>query len=248
MDSFISWIGGKKFLRKKIISEFPEDIGRYIEVFGGAGWVMFGMNPAPLEVFNDKNSDLINLYRCVKYHCTELQRELHFMLNSREQFFDFKSQLNVSGLTDIQRAARFFILIKHSFGSNMGSYATYKSNHIKIIDYLETVSERLKMTVIENKDFEGLISTYDRPDALFYLDPPYHETEKYYNERFTIEDHRRLRDVLGDIKGKFVLSYNDDDFIKNLYADYNIIGVSRINNLSTQREGNVFKEVIIKNY
>ena len=113
MNSFISWIGGKKFLRKKIISQFPENYGRYIEVFGGAGWVMFGMEqPAPLEVFNDKNSDLINLYRCVKYHCDELQKELHFMLNSREQFKDFKQQIVAGGLTDIQRAARYFILIK----------------------------------------------------------------------------------------------------------------------------------------
>ena len=59
MNSFISWIGGKKFLRKKIISQFPESYGRYIEVFGGAGWVMFGIEqPAPLEVLDCRIDEL----------------------------------------------------------------------------------------------------------------------------------------------------------------------------------------------
>lgn len=249
MNSFISWIGGKKFLRKKIISQFPENYGRYIEVFGGAGWVMFGIEqPAPLEVFNDKNSDLINLYRCVKYHCDELQRELHFILNSREQFKDFKQQIVVGGLTDIQRAARYFILIKHSFGSDIRSFATDKSNHVKMIDYMGEISKRLERTVIENIDFEQLISTYDRPDALFYLDPPYHKTERYYSEKFTPDDHVRLRDTLGSISGKFLLSYNNDDFIKDLYRDYHITEFSRANNLTNAPRKDAFKEIIIKNY
>ena len=42
MNSFISWIGGKKLLRKHILELFPEEYSRYIEVFGGAGWVLFG--------------------------------------------------------------------------------------------------------------------------------------------------------------------------------------------------------------
>lgn len=42
MNSFISWIGGKKLLRKQIIKQFPDNYERYVEVFGGAGWVLFG--------------------------------------------------------------------------------------------------------------------------------------------------------------------------------------------------------------
>lgn len=126
MNSFIGWIGGKKLLRKEIIKRFPENIGRYIEVFGGAGWVLFAKDRhAAIEVYNDANGDLINLFRCVKYHCGELQRELSFMLNSRELFYDFASQYNVSGMTDIQRAARFFMLIKTSYGNDCRSYSCF---------------------------------------------------------------------------------------------------------------------------
>ena len=85
MDSFIGWVGGKKALRDVIISNFPEiPPARYIEVFGGAGWVMFRKErtKGQLEVFNDIDSNLINLYRCVKFHPDELKRELQGILSS----------------------------------------------------------------------------------------------------------------------------------------------------------------------
>lgn len=46
MNSFIGWIGGKRALRNEILQRMPADIGRYIEVFGGAGWVLFGREPS----------------------------------------------------------------------------------------------------------------------------------------------------------------------------------------------------------
>lgn len=99
--------------------------------------------------------------------------------------------------------------------------------------------------LIENQDFERLIKTYDRLDALFYLDPPYYEAEKYYPDRFNPEDHNRLRKCLEDIKGKFILSYNDCPQIRELYEGYVILTVERNHNLSL---GNQYKEILIKNY
>lgn len=120
MDSFMGWIGGKRMLRKAILERFPTDkVERYIEVFGGAAWVLFAKEKqaGQLEVYNDINGNLVNLFRCVKYHCGELQREFDWLLSSREQFFDYVAQANMRGLTDIQRAARFFYVVKLSFGS-----------------------------------------------------------------------------------------------------------------------------------
>lgn len=114
MDSFISWIGGKKLLRKKILEQFPEEgvYNRYIEVFGGAAWVLFAKEKyADLEIYNDVNGNLVNLFRCVKYHAEAVQKELDWILMSREQFFDAREQLSIRGMTDIQRAARFYITI-----------------------------------------------------------------------------------------------------------------------------------------
>lgn len=58
MKSFIAWIGGKSLLAKKIIAEFPTNLDRYVEVFGGGGSVLFAKDShAPLEVYNDANSE-----------------------------------------------------------------------------------------------------------------------------------------------------------------------------------------------
>ena len=246
MKSFIPWIGGKSQLAKKIISMFPDDIGRYIEVFGGGGSVLFAKDKhAPLEIYNDFNSQLVNLFRCIRFHRQELQREISGYINAREVFEDIKAQINMRGFTDIQRAAMFYIQVKISYGADGRTYGCNKKSISP--DYLEQVEKRLKAgagVVIENKDFENLINVYDRKDALFYCDPPYHKTEKYYDALFLESDHERLRSCLKCLKGRFILSYNDDDYIHELYKDYEIISVQRQNNLSR----GVFKELIIKNF
>lgn len=243
MKSFIPWIGGKSQLAKRIISEFPEKFERYIEVFGGGASVLFAADKhAPMEVYNDANGQLVNLFRCIKYHREELQREIRYYLNSREMFLYCRDRLDCSGFTDIQRAAMYYLCIKVSFGASVDSFGCAP----KGLDTarFEEVEKRLERVLIEHKDFEELIKQYDRPNALFYCDPPYHTTEKHYSERFTEADHYRLNTVLTALKGHFILSYNDDDFVRELYKGFKIVSVERQNNLS---KGS-FKEVIIKNF
>lgn len=249
MNSFISWIGGKKILRKHIINNFPIDFENYIEVFGGAGWVLFGKEPSKFEVFNDIDSELINLYRVIKYHSEALQKELDFMLISREEFLNNKNK-DTCGLTDIQRAARYFYIIKSSFGANKCSFGAKKIDLINSIEYLTNVSKRLKNVIIENKNFENIIEMYDKEKALFYCDPPYYLAENYYTFKFKEEHHKKLNEILRNIKGKFILSYNDSDYIRNLYKDFNIIAVERQNNLlsKTTISKEKYKEIIVKNY
>jgi DNA adenine methylase len=252
MNSFISWVGGKKLLRKEIINRFPTDtFDRYIEVFGGAAWVLFGKDRhANMEVYNDANSELVNLFRCVKYHCEELQRELGGYLNSRELFDDIRLQKATRGLTDIQRAARFYLIIKMSYGSDARSFSCSATRLEPTIEYLTAIKQRLSNVVIECKDFENLIQVYDRPTALFYCDPPYHGTESHYIERFIEADHVRLRDVLSHAQGRFILSYNDDEYIRSLYAGYGIDEVTRPYGLSHKddKQKKICKELIIRNY
>ena len=250
MNSFIGWIGGKRALRKQILDLFPEQIGRYIEVFGGAGWVLFAKEKKPdqLEVFNDMDGELVNLYRCVKYHCTALQEELGWLLSSREQFFIYKTQIQQQGLTDIQRAARYYYLIKISFGSDRRTFATSSKSLDNGILYLSEIRDRLSGVVIERKDFEDLIRVYDRKNALFYLDPPYKGTERYYNAKFSMEDHLRLKKVLHGLQGKFILSYNNDPFIHDLYKEFQIREVDRRNSLPASSNDEPYKELIITNF
>lgn len=84
MNSFLSWVGGKKLLRDDVIIRMPPFYEKYIEVFGGAGWVLFRKSPEnEVEVFNDFNSNLVNLYRCVRDNPAKLKYKLRCVLNSR---------------------------------------------------------------------------------------------------------------------------------------------------------------------
>lgn len=236
-------------MRKMILEQFPESgsFDRYIEVFGGAGWILFAKEShAKMEVYNDINGQLVNLFRVVKYHPEALQKELDWILMSREQFFD--ALQDTKGLTDIQRAAKFWIAIKESFGSDCRSFGVRPRNIEDGIAFLRETSKRLRKVVIENEDFEQLIKTYDRKTALFYLDPPCYDAEKYYPDRFQPEDHMRLKNALKKIQGKFILSYNDCPEIRELYQGYRIIESDRNDNLAAKTKSRRYRELIIINY
>ena len=82
-------MGGKKALRNIIYRLFPKDFGRYIEVFGGGGWVLFGRPPdcKGMEVYNDFNGNLTSLFYCVKNRTLAFLKQLGFLpLNSRHEF------------------------------------------------------------------------------------------------------------------------------------------------------------------
>lgn len=159
--------------------------------------------------------------------------------------------LTGADLTDVQRAAEYWYLIKCSFGANKWSFATDAQN-LNAADRLNLYCDRLRGVIIENRDFEHLIKTYDRPGACFYCDPPYVDSERYYRNNlnnFKTADHERLKAVLKTMKGRFILSYNDCDFVRGAYKAYNIRSISRRNLLpATADSKKEFKEVIITNF
>lgn len=137
-------------LRKAILEQFPTPgtFDRYIEVFDGAAWILFSNDcHAKMEVYNDVNGELVNLFRVVKYHPEALQKELDWTLMSREQFFDALQP--VRGLTDIQRAARFWIAIKESFGAAGRSFGVRTRNMQNAVEFLRCASERFNKVIIE---------------------------------------------------------------------------------------------------
>lgn len=257
MNSFMSWMGGKKALRDEVLRRFPLYYERYIEVFGGGGWVLFHKPPGnDFEVYNDFNSLLVDLYRCVRDKPLELIDALRFTLNAREDFDYIKAALaRGSPTSDVQRAAWFYQIIRQSYASGLTSFASQPHDMWGNFPLIEQAGRRLAKVVVEHQDFERLIRHYDRPVSFFYCDPPYHATEGYYQnigeDGFTEKDHIRLRDTLLSIDGKFLLSYNDDEFIRDLYDAPGIYieSVTRLNNIRQRYDPNCqFAEVLISNY
>ena len=142
MKSPIPWIGGKSQLKSKIIKSFPptESYNRFIDVFGGGGSILFAKGKhADLEIYNDANSDLVNFFRCLKYHSDELKKEIKYYLNSREMFLDCRERISVTGFTDIQRAAMFYVLVKT--GYKQGN----KTNGVLALKELLLIAKAVKL-------------------------------------------------------------------------------------------------------
>lgn len=259
MNSPIKWIGGKRILRKEIIPLIPK-CKCYVEVFGGAGWVLFGKNEKDhkVEVYNDINSELINFFKVVKYKNNEFLERLNYLLISREIFNDFKYQ-DISKLSDVDRAFRFWYLLKYSYGGRKNTLNDYSfgyskerkppklDNQKKLID---ESYDRLKDVIIENLDYEVLLKKYDGKDTVFYLDPPYLVKGKFYGEfEFTKEDHIKLKENLSNINGRWILSINDDEFFRELYKEFNIRETSVNYSSGNANDGSGKRsELIISNF
>lgn len=244
-------------MRELIVSLFPLGFERYIEVFGGGGWVLFHKEPdGHSEVYNDFNALLVNLYRQVRNNPEDLMKELEFSLNSRADFIEIREKIKNNAVEDdVKRASYFYQLIRYSYASGLTSYGGQPHDIRANFPLIEAAHRRLARVVIENKDFQNLLEVYDRKESFFYLDPPYYATESYYKNvgegGFKTEDHTRLRDTLLKINGKFLLSYNDCDYIRELYDKPNIVMITheRLNNIKQRYDANSqFGELIIANY
>lgn len=253
----INWVGGKRLLRKTIAPLIPKDIKSYIEPFGGGGWVLFYKDRwADLEIYNDLDGRLVNLFRIVKYHPNAFKEEYKYLLGSRDMFFQF---LNGTFITDIQKAVQFYFIITRSFGGKGSSFGTVKKSsggasksQKNVLDKIDAIHERLDKVMIENRDFEILIKQYDFEDAFFYCDPPYSQGCGYDVTSTKDFDHERLREVLGNIKGRFLLSYDDSPKIRELYKGFEMIEVERLNGINNRSDvenrKKIFKELLIANY
>lgn len=216
------WVGGKFYLAQKLIKMFP-DHTTYVEVFGGAGHVLFQKDPSPVEIYNDLDDRLVNFYRVVqdREKLKELQKKLSTALYARSIFDKCREEIQNGHLTDIEKAYCFFILNRQSFGGKMGTWGVDVSackqakSFYNAANNLDPVAFRLKFVQIENDHFEKVIKRYDRQETFFYLDPPYvfgdvRGKDKVYKHEMTDGQHETLVDILLGIKGKAMLSgYNN---------------------------------------
>lgn len=223
----IPWIGGKRRLADRIFPLFPRH-SCYVEPFAG-GAALFFLRPVPaeVEVLNDINGDLVNLYRVVQHHLEEFVRQFKWALSSR-QVFKWLQETRPETLTDIQRAARFYYLQQSAFGGRVDgqSYGTATTqppglNLLRIEEALSAAHLRLSNTYIEHLSWAECIRRYDRAHTLFYCDPPYWQTEGY-GVPFGFEQYEEMAELIGRIKGKAIISLNDHPDIRRVFGRYHI--------------------------
>jgi len=228
MKSPIAYVGGKNILANQIIEMIPEH-KTYCEVFSGAAWIFFKKDPSKSEIINDLDSDLIAFYRVLQNHLEEFLKQYKWLLQSREVFDDWKEQIEGRGLTDIQKAARYYYLQRLCFGAKVSSrnfgvspQRPRRINLLRIEEELSEVHLRLSGVVVENLPWNEFIKRYDRPETFFYLDPPYYKAPCYKHNFYKIEDYEHIAEVLKNIEGSFILSLNDHPEIRKVFKGFNL--------------------------
>ncbi|MBI3584177.1 MAG: DNA adenine methylase [Nitrospinae bacterium] len=252
--SFLSYLGGKSIISNKIIPLIPKHTC-YCEVFAGAAWLLFKKDESDVEVLNDINKNLVTLYRVVKHHLDEFIRFFRWILVARDEFQRFKDE-NPSTLTDIQRAVRFYYLLKTGYASRVDNPTFTSStvrpsrlNLLRIEEELSAAHLRLVRVFIENMHYEKLIERYDKAHTFFYLDPPYYDCEGYYGKGiFYKDDFVKIRDILKSISGKFIMSINNTKEIRELYKDFNIKKVETMYNIGGVDKKQKVTELLIMNF
>ncbi|MBU1992002.1 DNA adenine methylase [Patescibacteria group bacterium] len=231
MKSPLKWVGGKFYQTNMVIGMFPQH-KCYVEVFGGAGHVLFTKTPSPVEVYNDLNSELVNFFMVARDHTEELMQRVDTLPYSRELLQKWANEPLPED--KIERACRWFYILCSSFGGIYGSgwaYSVQGNNAVSLrssTERIKDVKARFNNVMIENVSYESCIQKYDRVDTLFFIDPPYMgQTSKefYYNKShnkipvFTEQDHILLAGILNNIKGKAIVSYFPTELLKELYPD-----------------------------
>ena len=254
MKSFLSYLGGKSLLAGKIAPKIPEHTC-YCEVFAGAAWMLFKKEPSKVEIINDINSDLVTLYLVVKNHLEEFIRYLKWILVARDEFARFVAE-NPETLTDIQRAVRFYYLIRSGYASRIKqptlSVSTLRRSNFNIVrleEELSIVYFRLARVYIENKPYEHILARYDKPHTFFYLDPPYYGCEDYYGDGiFCRDDFVKLSHLLAGLQGKFILSINDLPEVRKIFAGFKMESVGTTYSVAGANKKKKVTELLIMNY
>lgn len=224
--TLIPWPGGKSRLAPQLFELFDDRHTTYVEPFAGAAAMLFlRPEPAKVEVLNDINGELVNLYRVVKHHLDEFVRQFRWQLVAREEFERLKASAPET-LTDIQRAARFFFLQKTSFGAKVSGQtfgvsasAPPRINLLRLEEDLSAAHLRLARVTIEHLPWAACVARYDRPETFFFCDPPYWQTEGYGVE-FGLDQYEALAQTLRTIKGRALLTINDHPDMRRVFSGF----------------------------
>lgn len=233
------YYGSKTRLAPWIVSLMP-DHRTYVETHAGSAAVLFARRPAPVEVINDIDGNVVAFFRMLRDRCKELSEALALTPYARAEYL--AADLDESGLDDLERARRYFVRATQGFNAaGTGRWAGW-SNGIRngstcdahtvahTVDQLHVFAERLRRVVIEQRPAVEMVAAYDAPDALMFVDPPYLASTRrslgrtgpkdYAYDTSSDDAHRELATALHAARSAVLLCGYASPLYDELYADW----------------------------
>ncbi len=232
------WYGGKFSHLDFILPHLPEDAKHFCDVFGGSAAVLINRNPAPVETYNDLDSELVNFFETLRDENEKLIKAISLTPFSRQELI--KACKRETGLSKLERARRFYVRARqtrtglaqtssegrwaHCVLTLRAGMAGAVSRWLGAVEGLPEIVQRLQRVQIENAPALEVIERYDTKDTLFYLDPPYvHESRgdvKAYGFEMSDWQHVELANMLHKIKGRAAVSGYRTKLYDGLFEDW----------------------------
>jgi DNA adenine methylase len=263
IKSPLRYPGGKSRavgIMSKLVPEFDE----YREPLVGGGSFFVYLK----QKYSDKSFWINDLYEPLYHFWNEAKNNMSVLIRCidklKDKFDDGKKlhlylQENMNEFNPIEKAAAFFVFNRITFSgtSESGGYseASYKGRFTESsIDRVESLSKILNDTKITNFDYQDIIENPGK-NVFLYLDPPYYSATKsaLYGKNGNLHksfDHFRFAEVMQSCKHRWLITYDDNDFIRGLFSFANILkwdnkyGMRNVTNNSNQ----IGKELFISNY
>jgi len=255
MRTPITYYGGKQSLLKYLLELVPRH-RIYCEPFFGGGAMFFAKPRSEVEVINDINGEVINLYRVMKTKFSALQKEVKATLHSRKAYQHAMIVYeNPELFSDVKRAWALWTAANQGFAGLIGSWGFGKQPSkeralaIKREEFTKAYAERLKSVQIEHSNALRVLARCDAPDAFLYCDPPYIGSDQGHYSGYTEQDYRDLLDFLSEAKGKFLLSSYPSKILaeyirKNKWQARKVTKAVAVTKLTSKRK----TEMLVYNY
>ena len=271
LKPILKWAGGKRQILPYLLQYIPKDFNNYYEPFaGGLALLIELYNRGRIKkaIISDINKDLINLYEIIKekpYELISAIKEIPFK-NNKDDYYQARKLFNsLEPHKNVSRAALLLYLNRHGYNglyrvNSKGEFNVPfgKYNNPSLPDEEDIIKfhEMLKSCEILNLDFEDAVRSAQRSDFV-YFDPPYmplNETSyftDYTSGGFSEQEQKRLASVFKKLsnKGVFVMQSNsNNEFIRQLYAEYNIVEIEARRNINSNasKRGPVKELLILK--
>lgn len=267
--------GGKTKAIKRILPLIPE-YDEFREPMVGGGSVFFALknkNPTKTYWINDINRDLYLFWKYCKEEPENLISQIEtfhnmFYKGQRRKYSEGKQlyyylMTNKAALSNIKRAARFFILNRITFSGlvDSGGYSkiAYKKRFTKSsIERVRLASQALQDVRITNMDYKELVKKEGK-NTFIFLDPPYmsNAEAKLYGVKGRLHAnfrHKRLADNMKSCKHKYLITYDNCSGVQQLYKFANSIeiqgwklqyGTNNSNDNKKKKEATIGEELFI---
>lgn len=259
MRNVLKYPGSKWNIARQIVSFIPEHHS-YVEPYFGSGAVLFNKPVSAIETINDLDSDVINLFRCIRKDSERLARLIMTTPFSRQEYdSQFEESERALYISDFERAAGFLIRCWQGHGYRTNGYKVGWKNDVqgrekmyalwnwyRLPEWIIDIAERMRKVQIENRPALEVIKRFDCETVFMYIDPPYllgTRTGKQYMHEMTDTDHEELLKEILQNRAKIMVSGYESDMYNDYLKEWNKVYFN-----SCAEQGRPRQEVVWINY